>query len=256
MMMNRTFVMLACLVASPHHARADDVDARVVACRPTVTCTAELAPPGTVELELGYQLKRSGGAFQHGTPFLLKLPVEPWLELQLGSNGYTYASAAMRYFDDLVAGAKLHLADQGARRPSLAVTTSVSVPTASQRGYTRTYDLGIVGHASKDVGRLHLDFNVGLVVYQLGGPRAYQPFSAFAATYAATPRVSLAIEPHYIADASPLGSRDAGAIAAVEIAARSWLVVDAAIDVIGWDQRAVIAIAGVSIAPGRLWASR
>jgi hypothetical protein len=50
--------------------------------------------------------------------------------------------------------------------------------------------------------------------------------------------------------------RDVGAIAAVEVAARDWLVIDAAIDLVGWDQRSVTAIVGASVAPARLWGTR
>jgi hypothetical protein len=39
----------------------------------------------------------------------------------------------------------------------------------------------------------------------------------------------------------------------VELALRGWLVVDAAVDAIGWDQRSLTAIVGLSIAPVRLW---
>src|SRR5450432_265874 len=107
--------------------------------RPSLESMASQAP--AVVVALGYQLRRSSGdALAHGVPFLVKLPFAPWIELQVGSNGYTVSDTA-RYFDDLVAGAKLHLADQTASRPSLAVTASVSVPTVAQRGYVRTYDL-------------------------------------------------------------------------------------------------------------------
>ena len=87
-------------------------------------------------------------------------------------------------------------------------------------------------------------------------PRAYQRWTALAATYAATSRTAIALEPHYLAEASPFAARDAGAIAAVEVAARDWLVIDAAIDVVGWDQRSVTAIVGASLAPARLWGGR
>lgn len=237
-------------LATARAVAADDV--RVVPCRPTVTCTADLAAPGTLEIEVGYQVRRVSGELDHGTPVLVKLPVAPVLELQLGTNGYTRTDTAS-YVDNVVAGAKLHLADQTARRPSFAVTASISVPTPAQRGYARVYDAAIVGHASKDLGSFHVDLNAALVVDQLGGPRAYQPWAALAATYAATSRVSLALEPHYFADAAPLAARDAGVIAAVELAARSWLVIDGAIDAVASEPRSLTAIIGVSIAPARLW---
>jgi hypothetical protein len=94
---------------------------------------------------------------------------------------------------------------------------------------------------------------VGLIIDQLDGPRAKQPWIALAATYAVTKTFGVAIEPHYFADATPLAPRDAGVIAAVELAVRDWLIVDGAVDAIGWDQRSLTAIVGLSIAPVRLW---
>ena len=232
-------------------ARAED--AVVVPCRPTVTCTADLAPPGTLEIELGYQLRLpEAGATQQSVPVLAKLPLRKWLELQLGTNGFTRAGPA-RYVDNLVLGAKLHLRDQTATWPSLAVTVSASVPTVAQRGYVRAYDAAVVIHASKDVGHLHLDANVGLTADDLGGGRALQPWAAVAATWPVTKRVAIAVEPHYFADAAPLAPRDGGAIVALEVAARGWLIVDGAVDAVGWGPRSVAAIVGVSIAPARLW---
>lgn len=155
--------MRACLLsANAVHADPNE-DRQVVACWPTVTCTAGLAPPGTVELELGYQLRRLSdhAIHQHGTPILLKLPLASWIEAQLGSNGLTIAPGA-RYFDNVNAGIKLHALDQGERRPSVPLTVAASVPTASQRGYTRAYDLFATVRASKDIGTWHVDWNAGL----------------------------------------------------------------------------------------------
>jgi hypothetical protein len=236
-------------IALPSETRADD---QVLPCRPTITCTAELAAPGTLEVELGYQLRRADGAFADATPVLIKLPVSHELEIQLGTNGYIHTDEAS-YVDDVVAGVKFHAIDQTEQRPAFAVTASLSIPTVAQRGYVQNYDLALTGHASKDVGSLHLDFNIGLMIDQLEGPRAEQPWIALAATYAVTKTFAVALEPHYFADAAPLAPRDAGVIAAVELAARGWLVVDAAVDAIGWDQRSLTAIVGLSIAPVRLW---
>jgi hypothetical protein len=133
------------------------------------------------------------------------------------------------------------------------VTAGLGIPTVAQRGFVRAYNLAIVGHASKDYGHVHVDANVGINVFELEGPRAYQPWVALAATYAATSKLAFALEPHYFADAAPLASRDTGAIAAVGFTARSWLVIDGAVDVVASEPRSVTAIAGVSIAPVRLW---
>jgi hypothetical protein len=236
-------------------ARADDV--HVVPCRPTVSCTADLAPPGTLELELGYQAQRvdANGGVTQTTPFLIKLPLAHWIEVQLGDNGYTIATG-QRYLDNLVAGAKLHLADQSGARPSVAITLAASIPTVAEEGYTRQTDLFVTAQASKDFGKLHVDANAGLYAWQLAGPVGYQPFVVIAGTYAVTSKRGLALEPHYLANAAPAESLDVGVLAAAEYAIRSWLVVDAAFEVTFADPGSVTGLAGLSIAPVRLWEGR
>jgi hypothetical protein len=242
-------VKRAALVLCATTAHADDD--RVVPCRPTVTCTAELAPPGELELELGYQLRRASDHFEHAAPLLIKLPIASWVEAQLGTD-YAITPTA-HYIDTIVVGGKLHLVDQRGPWPSLALTLAAGAPTWSQQGYTRAYDLFATAHASKDWGKLHVDWNAGLYAWQVEGPVHYQPFTALAASYALTSRLSVALEPHYFGYAEPLAPRDAGAIAAVGYALRPWLVLDAAVDVVFADQGSVAGIAGVSVAPARLW---
>ena len=54
-------------------------------CRPTIACTADFVPPGVMELELGYIYRRLGdGANQSSLPFLLKLTLLEWVQLQIG----------------------------------------------------------------------------------------------------------------------------------------------------------------------------
>src|SRR5262249_15049422 len=79
------------LLAIPARAAGwpDERD-RVLPCRPTIACTADLVAPGTLEIEAGYLYRRAaGGAVQRTWPFLIKLTVAPWVQLQVGSNGYT-----------------------------------------------------------------------------------------------------------------------------------------------------------------------
>ena len=250
--MIRLAALAICVLAGSVRADPED-DRKVAPCRPTVTCTADLAPPGTLEIELGYQLRRidEGSVYEHGVPLLAKMPFTTWLEAQLGSNGYTVTPMGS-YFDNVTAGAKLHLLDQAGARPSIALTVTASIPTASQRGYTRIYDLFVTAHASKDYGSLHLDWNVGVDAWQLAGPTSAQPFTALAATYAVTPRTGVTLEPHYFADASPIAPRDVGLVAAATYSLRSWLVVDVAADVVVAAQASATLLVGVSLAPIRV----
>jgi hypothetical protein len=247
-------VALLLVAATSRAARADDDDLHVAPCRPTVSCTADLAPPGTLELELGDQLRRvdANGDYQETTPFLIKLPLASWIEVQLGDNGYTLEPHA-QYLDNIIVGGKLHFADQTAHRPSLALTISASIPTVAQEGYTRTTDLFVTAHASKDFGKLHVDANVGLNAWQVEGPANYQAFAVVAGTYAVTDKLGIALEPHYFTNAGRSASRDFGALAAVEYTVRPWLIVDGAIEVVFEDQGSVAGLAGISLAPVRLW---
>jgi hypothetical protein len=243
------------LCLAVHGARASADDLQVLPCRPTITCTADLAAPGTLELELGYQLtlpRASPNA--QTTPFLAKLPVLHWLELQAATNGFT-ATGSARYVDNAVVAAKFHIRDQSTTSPSLAITASISLPTVAEMGYVHVYDAELVVHASKDVGKLHVDVNAGVIADDLGGKRISQTFVAAAATYPLTATVAVALEPHYFGTAAPFAERDAGLIGAIEVAVRSWLVFDAAIDAVRWDQRSIAVIAGTSIAPARLWSN-
>lgn len=242
-------VTLSVLAASAH---ADDL--RVAPCRPTISCTADLAPEGTLEIEVGYQLRRGDGSgtVTQTTPFLVKLPVAHWLELQVGDNGFTFAPN-VRYFDDVIAGIKLHLADQTAQLPSVAFTAAVSIPTPAQEGYAPTTSAFFTAHASKDYAKLHVDANAGLYVWQIDQQPAYQAFVVAAATYAVTSKLGIALEPHYFAYAEPVAPRDFGVLGAAEYAARPWLVVDVAVERTFLDPGSFTALAGISLAPVRLW---
>ena len=221
----------------PAIAYGDDL--HVAPCQPTVTCTADLAAPGTLELELGYQVK---SGITQTTPFLVKLPLAHWLEVQVGDNGFTDAPNA-RYFDNPVVGAKLHVIDQAGQVPSIAFTVSAGLPTQNP------FELIATAHVSKDYGRYHIDWTSGVAAWQ--GVR--QPFSAFALTRALGERWSVTLEPHYFAYAEPYAQRDGGAIAAVAFSPWPWLVLDAAIDAVAIGPRAVAGLAGISIAPVQLW---
>jgi hypothetical protein len=247
-------VACAVLVAATAAAHADPEPNRVLPCRPTLGCTADFAPPGELELELGYQLRRGGGQFQHVAPLFAKLTLAHWLQLQLGED-FTYIAGPplVRYVDDVTAIAKLHLLDQVGNRPSVALSIGANIPTASQPGYTRTYDLLVTLHGSKDIGKLHLDGVLGLQAFQIDGPVSYQPWAAVAATVPIDERFAVALEPHYYADAAPLAARDAGVMLALVYTVRPDVVIDVAALLVGWDQRSVAGLAGITFAPARLW---
>src|SRR5262249_40531168 len=149
-----------------------------------IACTAELVAPGTLELEAGYLYRHAGtGDTQRSAPFLFKLTIARWLQAQVGSNGYTVAegSAPARFFDNANLGLKLQVLDQGKVAPALSLSGAVSVPTSSaQAGYSPLYDAFFTGYASKDLGPIHADLNVGLNLWRLSAHPLPQGWGALA----------------------------------------------------------------------------
>src|SRR5262249_53243419 len=125
----RVAALLLVLLAATS-ARADltpDASYSALPCRPTIACTADFVPPGVVELELGYIFRRlAGDVNQSSLPFLLKVTLVEWAQLQVGSNGATFENG-MSYFDDLTAGLKLRLHEQSAYAPSISLSATLSV---------------------------------------------------------------------------------------------------------------------------------
>lgn len=199
-------------------------------CRPTIACTADLVPPGTLEVEAGLIGKHLGGSTtQAGTPILAKLTVQPDLQLQLGSNGYIVQQGdpAGEYVDNIVAGAKLHLLDQTEAQPSLAVSAAIGVPvSADQAAFTRAYDAFFTGYATRDFARLHVDANLGLNIWRIDGAALTQPWGAIAVSTDLRDRWTGMVETYAYADASPLAPRDGGLLVALAYAVHPWLIVD------------------------------
>ncbi len=216
---------------------ADWPDARDQAhpCRPTVSCTADIVAPGRREVEAGarYASVASGAAHVLSFPVLLKQTFTPLVQLQVGSNGYTIVDAtpSVRYLDNVYFGPKLHLLDQGDAWPSLALSAQLSLPTFAAAGYTRADDVFVTGYASKDMGFMHVDWNVGALLWRVDTSTSTQGFTALALSPALPSPFGVAIEGYVFSDASPVAPRDAGVRLAGSVAARSWLVFDVGGDV-------------------------
>jgi hypothetical protein len=245
----------AVIVGAATAARAD-VDA-ALPCRPTIACTADLVPPGVVELEAGYLYRRlAGGVDQSSVPWLAKLTVAEWAQVQVGSNGPTFDSAPVpaRYHDDVTFGVKLRVHRQSTRAPSLALSATISVPTFAADGYQRTYDALFTLYASKDVGWLHADLNVGANLWRIEDRPLAQAWAALALSATIGGGVGAMLEGYDFGDASPIAPRDAGLLAAVSYAPRPWLVLDAGPDVgLVHATRTISAFVGVTIDPVALW---
>jgi hypothetical protein len=259
---------LSAAVLSSDPARAADTpDARdkTLPCRPTIACTADFVPPGTVDVEAGAlfrSLGRDGASSRLGAtrqwtfPFLAKLTLEPWVQLQVGSNGLTAATGLVPqgFFDDVVVGPKFHLADQTAWTPSMSLSAEVSIPTFPGQGYVRTYDALFTAYVTKDVGPVHADFNVAWNLWRVDAVPLSQGLVALALTANIPPPFGVMGEAYYFSAAPPLAPRDGGLLFAFSHSPRSWLVFDLGAD-IGWfpSTRAYSLFFGMSIIPVVLW---
>jgi hypothetical protein len=252
-------VVSAVLLSSSPALAVDTPDARDSAhpCRPTVSCTADLTSPGTLEIEAGELYARaSGGARAASIPVLLKQTLTPLVQLQAGSNGPTVLGPApqARYLDNAIFGPKLHLLDQGDLRPSFALSAQLSLPTFPASGYALHDDAFFTAFASKDLGRLHVDFNVGLLAWQVDGAAQPQGFAALALSTPLSTLLGVALEGYVFSDAAPAATHDGGLRAALGLSARPWLVVD-----LGGDAgffpatRAYSLFVGATVIPAVLW---
>jgi hypothetical protein len=198
-------------------------------CRPTVSCTADIAAPGRLEAEAGALDSSVGGGAAHvlSFPFLLKQTLTPLLQLQVGSNGFTAVDGSARYLDNVFVGPKLHLLDQGDVVPSLAVSAALSLPTFRADGYSRDDDVFVTGYASKDIAFVHADANLGLLFWRVEGSALTQAFTSLALSPSLPAPFGAALEGYYFTDASPVAPRDGGVRVALGLTARPWLVLDA-----------------------------
>ncbi len=250
----------ACGVA--HAADTPDARDKTLPCRPTIACTADLVPPGTVDIEAGALFRSLGRSDTTSTsrqwtfPFLAKLTLEPWVQLQVGSNGLTAATgfAPQEYFDDVVVGPKFHLLDQTDWTPSVSFSGEVSIPTFRGQGYVRTYDALFTAYVTKDVGLVHADFNVAWNLWRIDGAPLSQGLVALALTANIPPPFGVMGEAYYFSDAAPIAPRDGGVLFAFTHSPRSWLVFDMGAD-IGWfpSTRAYSLFVGMAIIPVVLW---
>jgi hypothetical protein len=258
---SRVASVLAALLLAPAPARAagwpDDRD-KVLPCRPTIACTAELVPPGTVEIEAGYVYQHAAvGATQRSFPFLIKLTMAPWAQIQIGSNGYTAieGDAPARYFDNVTLTFKAHLLDQGKAAPAIALSGGASLPTAAgQEGYVRAYDAFFTGYVTKDLGPVHADLNLGLNLWRLSDHPLPQGWVALAFSADLKAPFGVMAEGYAFSDAAPLNARDGGFLFALTLTPRSWLVFDLGGNVGFFPaERAYSVFAGLTVIPVVLW---
>ena len=249
------------LAADPARAADDPNDLRVRPCRPTISCSADLVPPGAVEIELGYAPRnvRPGG-WIHTEPVLLKLTLTRWLQAQVGGSGYVFTQGqvakSLRYYDDVSFGLKTHFVDQTSVIPSVSASAALSVPSFQPPvEFPHAYDLGFWLYASKDIDKVHLDLNGGANLWQFDHPdRSVQPFAALASSFLIAGPVGAMVETYVFANAGRIAPKDAGLLTALSYALGPRVLFDGGVDTsFVRSTRLFTLFVGVTFVPVRLW---
>jgi hypothetical protein len=247
--------LATCLGASPARAAGfPDESYRALPCRPTIACTADLVPPGALEIELGYLRKKLPDGVAHSVPLLLKLTLLRDLQLQAGTGTALLSMHGVtKPVDDFSAGLKLRFLHQGGIAPSLSVSLAAGGVDVWSEGKTAYGALATV-YATKDIGWLHADLNGGVNVWRLGGEYATQPFGALALSTDLGHGFSPMIEGYAYGNAGFIGPKDAGILAALAYAPIPYLVFDVGGDVALFrDTRSFSLFAGVTMILADLW---
>jgi hypothetical protein len=230
---------------------------RGLPCRPTIACTADIVPPGAFELEAGALFRHLADHERRWSlPFLAKLTLTRWAQVQVGSNGATVAdgSSPALFFDDVTAGLKVHGVDQTRQRPAISASATISIPAAPARGSERTYDAFFVLYVTKDLGPIHADLNFGANLWSIDHDTREQEWLALALSANLPPPFGVMIEGYYFAAAAPLAPRDGGLLGAVSLSPKPWLTFDFGGDVGAFPStRDYSLFVGMSIVPVLLW---
>jgi len=260
--LRRVFSFVA-LVLFPAHASASgpvDEHHRVLPCRPTVSCTADLVPPGSLEIEAGYLARRVPRAgYVHSQPLLLKLSLLERLQLQAGTNGKVFTTGEVereaRYLDDISIALKPKLLDQTDLLPSVAISVALSIPSWDRHpDFPFAYDASFWGYASKDMGSLHVDINGGVNVWEFDLSPTYQPFATLAFAAPLAGGFGTLLEGYYFADAGKIAPADGGILGGLTYAPRSWLMFDLGLDEgLRVSTRKMSMFVGMTVIPYDFW---
>lgn len=241
-------------VAEPaSEAAHDDDDVRVLPCRPTIACTAEIVKGGVLEVETGFARRQSADEPAHSVAALLKYSLTDRLQLQLGTNNLVMMQhgSATQSFDGVFAGPKLVLLEQRARAPAIAVSALFMFPTRDGAdAVTQTTDGYFWIYASKDLPWLHADFNVGLNVLSLDSHPAVQELVALSLSRDLAFGFGAMLEGYAFEGGGDYAAHDAGVLTGLTYSIGPRVMLDAGVDIaLHRDSRDLTMFAGVTFAP-------
>ena len=175
-----------------------------VPSRPTVTSATDTTPCGVVEVEYGLERQWPGGGANHDDlSGGLRLGLTHNLDLHWASGAFLHVmdgSGDRTGFGDTWLGLRYRFLYQKRRRPSLGVYYTAKIPSANValRLGSGQVDHSISLLASKDIRRLHFDFNVIELLSGRADAPAFDRDTGFAlaAWMPVTHHLNLVLEPY------------------------------------------------------------
>lgn len=232
---------------------ADGGSVTVLPCRPTIACTADLVPGGTLEIETGYAQRRATGPATNSVQALAKYSVTDHFQLQVGTNNVVSeaAGAGTQTFDGVYVGPKVKLVDQTDRVPSISVSALVMTPTRDgDAAAQKTKDAYLWAYASKDLPWLHADFNVGANILSYDDHPAVQEVVALSLSKDLGKGIGAMLEGYGFWNGGMYTTHDAGVLTGLTYAVTPRVMFDAGFDVALYrDARNVTMFAGVTFVP-------
>jgi hypothetical protein len=233
-----TLLLTSNAVADP------EAEVSVLPCRPTIACTAEIVPQGTVEVETGYAQRRGTGDAIGSLQALVKYSVTDRVQLQVGTNNVTSVDGAYL-------GPKVVLHAQTEYAPAISLSALVMLPTRSDTdAMTRTTDGYFWAYASKDLLTIHADFNVGVNVLSMTDKPATQVLAALSLSRDIGHGVGAMLEGYAFEGGAPYGTHDAGILTGLTYSITPRMMLDAGVDIALYrDVRNLTLFGGVTFIP-------
>lgn len=247
---------LAFLLTLAVTSRAGADPTQTLPCRPTIACTADIVPGGSFELEAGALLRTAAGmAATYSAPFLAKLSLTDWAQIQVGSAGPTWSDGQL-VMDVAVFAAKVRLMPQGAWAPSVSLSLGGAFGvTPGSQSYQPIEGVQAALYASRDIGRFHVDVNVGYNGFTVSGsPVTHAYWAAVSTSVAWSSVFGTFHELYYFSPQVVGGGRDAGFLFGVTLSPSPSVMFDIGGDIaLVQSTRTANAFFGVTFVTERLW---
>lgn len=230
-------ILLFMACGSAESSPCRDAEVVSIPSRPTLASATDLTQCGVAEVEYGIEHQWLNGGARH-TAFAggIRFGLAPNLDLHWFSGNFQTVSdprgTRMGYGDNWF-GAKYRLAAQTRRRPGFGIFYQAKLPTARPEvGGSGAVDHSLALLASKDIKRLHFDFNVipQFIARQFAPGFDHNVGLAWATWMPVTSRFAVVIEPYGFSALNPSTPAFAAVMTGCSFRVRRQMYLDAGVD--------------------------